>query len=93
MHADIVVAVPEAIGEGHGMFIHRRQPEHEDRGLGMHRQQKLFKTETERLCIQRLSAVRPSHPGGVIEAHRQKQGLRCLPAQFPAAHPFPFPAS
>ena len=93
MQSDITVAVPETVGERHGMFIDRRQPEHKNVDMGLNGPEQLFKAKAKGLHIQGLPAVKATDPSRVIEPHRQKQRLRLLPAQFPSTGPLPFPSS
>ena len=70
MQSNVAVAVPKTVGEWHGVFIDRRQPEDKNGAMGLNGPQQLFKAEAKGLRIKRLSAVRAPDPSRVIEPHR-----------------------
>ena len=93
MPLHILIAVPEAIGEGHDVFIHGRQADHQNLGEPLHFTEQLPHAESIGLAAQLLATVRSSHPCRVVQSHGQQHPVRCLSPQLAATRPLAAPAS
>ena len=92
VHGHILVAVPETVRKGHGLFIHRGQSQHEHRCPRLDRTKQLLKSKAKRLGIQGLAAIGATDPRRVVETDRQQDRFRLFAPQFTTTGPFPLPA-